>query len=77
MLREHDRVILTQNLPKEGLQAGDVGVIVHVYRQGTAFEVEFLALDGNTLAVATVMDSQVRRVTARDVSHARTMGIPA
>jgi hypothetical protein len=36
-----------------------------------------LALDGNTIAVATVRADQIRAVTARDVSHARTMGIPA
>ena len=73
MLKEHDRVVLTTALPKEGLQAGDVGVIVHMYRQGQAFEVEFFALDGNTIAVATVQSSDLRPVTDRDISHARTL----
>ena len=71
MLREHDRIVLTQDLPKEGLQAGDVGVIVHAYEGDAAFEVEFLALDGNTIAVCTVEAAQVRGVTGQDVSHAR------
>ena len=32
MLKEHERVILTTSLPDEGLEAGDVGTVVHVYR---------------------------------------------
>ena len=77
MFKEHDRVILTGDLAKEGLRAGDVGTIVHVHRQGKAFEVEFLALDGHTVAVATVSASEIRPVTARDVTHARPTQITA
>jgi hypothetical protein len=54
MINEHDRVILTKALPNEGLEAGDVGTVVHVYKDGEAYEVEFLTLDGHTVAVATV-----------------------
>ena len=55
----------------EGLEAGDVGTIVHVYRDGQACEVEFVALDGQTRAVATVEADQVRPVSSRDMTHAR------
>ena len=75
MLKEHNRVVLTKDLPADDLRAGDVGVIVHVYREASAFEVEFLALDGNSIAVATVEASQLRGVTAHDVSHARPIQI--
>ena len=77
MFMEHDRIVLTTDLPEEALRAGDVGTIVHVHRQGEAFEVEFLALDGHTLAVATVIPSQLRPVTTRDITHARAIEIPA
>lgn len=77
MLKEHDRAILTEDLPAEGLRKDDVGIIVHVYRGGEAFEIEFLALDGNTITVATVPSSQVRPVTPQDVSHARSIGARA
>jgi len=30
----------------ERLEAGDVGTVVHVYRDGLAYEVEFTTLDG-------------------------------
>ena len=73
MYKEHDRIVLTSDIGDEGLMAGDVGTIVHVYRNGEAFEVEFLALDGDTAAIATVNRSQVRSITSRDITHARQM----
>jgi hypothetical protein len=76
MFKEHDQIVLTSDLPDEGLKSGDVGTIVHIHRQGEAFEVEFSALDGKTIAVATVLASQVRPVTDKDVVHARPMELP-
>ena len=71
MIKEHERVVLTTAVPAEGLEAGDVGTVVHVYADGRAFEVEFVALDGHTTAVATVEARQVRPVTPRDMTHTR------
>lgn len=71
MPKEHERVILTTQVPAEGLEAGDVGTVVHVYADGQAYEVEFVALDGHTKAVVTLEPSQVRPVTRRDMTHAR------
>jgi hypothetical protein len=71
MLKEHDRVVLTNPVSAEGLEAGDVGTIVHIYSDGQAYEVEFVALDGHTTAVATVESHQVRPVTPRDMTHTR------
>ena len=75
MIREHDRVVLTTDLANEGLKAGDVGTVVHIHSQGEAFEVEFLTLDGKTVAIATVPRSQLRPVTHRDITHARPLEI--
>lgn len=71
MLLEHDRIVLTTDIPDEGLRVGDVGTIVHVYPQDFAYEVEFFSLDGNTVAVATVEREQARPVTGLDITHAR------
>ena len=71
MLEEHDRIVLTDDVADPSLMAGDVGTIVHVHRDGEAFEVEFLTLDGHTAAVATVPPSRVRPVTGADITHAR------
>ena len=53
MIKEHDRVVLTNSVPSQGLEEGDVGTVVHVYKDGEAYEVEFVTLDGRTAAVAT------------------------
>ena len=71
MLEEHDRIVLTGDVAGPGLKAGDVGTIVHVHRDGDAFEVEFLTADGHTAALATVSTSQVCPVTGTDITHAR------
>lgn len=71
MLQEHASVVLTQSLPVTGLEAGDVGVVIHVHRNGAAYEVEFLSLDGSTLAVETLRADQVRAASRRDIPHVR------
>ncbi len=73
MFREHERVVLTVSRPDDNLEAGDVGTVVHVYADRKAYEVEFVALDGHTTAVATVEADQVRRVTRKDMTHVRVM----
>ncbi len=73
MIREHERVVLKEDLPKAGLRAGDVGTVVHIHGQGEAFVVEFFTLGGKTAAIATVASSQVRPVSAHDLTHARPM----
>ena len=45
-MTEHERIVLTTNLPEYGLQEGDVGTILHVYKGEQAYEVEFVALTG-------------------------------
>ena len=76
MFKEHDRIVLTTDISQEGLKSGDVGTIVHIYPQREAFDVEFLTLDGDTAAIATVLPSQVRPVTNKDITHARNMEMP-
>ena len=73
MIKEHERVVLTTPLPKERLEPGDVGTVVHVYKDGQAFEVEFVTLDGHTAAVATLEASQLRPVGRRDITHTREL----
>ena len=73
MIKEHDCVVLTQDLLEAGLQAGDVGTVIHIHQDGVAHEVEFVTLTGYTVAVATVGASQMRPVNQRDLSHVREM----
>lgn len=73
MIKEHDRIVLLENIQEYGLQTGDVGTVVYIHRQGKAFEVEFMTLDGRTVAVATLLSSQIRAVGKRDITHAREL----
>ena len=72
-IKEHDCVVLTADLPKEGLKAGDVGTVIHIHRGSVAYEVEFMTFAGKTIAVATVEASDVRSVGEQDVSHVREL----
>ncbi|MGP0594658.1 DUF4926 domain-containing protein [Nitrospira sp. T9] len=73
MIKEHDRVVLVVDVPSEGLVAGDVGTIVHVYQDKQAYEVEFATLEGKTAAVVTLEVLQVRPVGKREITHAREL----
>ena len=73
MIREHERVVLKAPVPAEGLEAGDVGTVVHLDRDGLAYEVEFTTLEGKTAAVVTLEASQVRPVGKREITHAREL----
>jgi hypothetical protein len=76
MIREHERVVLTTPVPAEALETGDVGTVVHVYRDDLAYEVEFTTLDGKTAAVVTVETAQIRPVRKREITHARALASP-
>lgn len=71
MIREHNRIVLTEPVTAESLEVGDVWPVVHVYPDGKAFEVEFTTLDGQTAAVATVESAAIRSVTGHEITHAR------
>jgi hypothetical protein len=73
MIKEHERVMLKTAVAAKGLEAGDVGTVVHVYRDGRAYEVEFTTLEGKTAAVVTVEASNVRPVNKREITHAREL----
>ncbi|HEX5999118.1 MAG TPA: DUF4926 domain-containing protein [Hyphomicrobiaceae bacterium] len=71
MIQELDTVILTRDIPAEGLRKGDLGAVVLVHDDGAAYEVEFVTLDGHTLAVTTLPADAVRPTTGREIAHVR------
>jgi len=73
MLHEHDRGLLTAPLPEEGLEAGDIGAVVHIYPRAEAYEIEFVTLTGQTAAVLTVPAEKVRPVGSGEIPHAREL----
>ena len=75
MIAELERVILTEDLPDYSLKAGDIGTVILVHRGGEGYEVEFVALNGETLAVTTVLASQVRPAKRKEIPHARMVEV--
>ncbi len=76
MFKEHEQIVLTADVvgdEEEELKPGDVGAIVHIHPNEEAFVVEFMSLDGETVAIATVLPSRARPVTSADLTHARTV----
>ena len=73
MIREHDCVVLTQDLPGECLQTGDIGTVVHIHQEGAGYEVEFITLVGETVAIATLLPTQLRPIAKRDIAHVREL----
>ena len=70
-IEEFDLVILTTNLPHFGLTAGDVGTVVDIHAEGKSFTVEFMTLNGQTVAVVPLDASEIRPVKEGEMSHSR------
>lgn len=75
MIKELDDVILACDLPEHGLNAGDIGTVVLVHRNAAGYEVEFTELDGDTIAVVTLMANQVRPGQAGAIAHMRELAM--
>ena len=75
MINELDDLNLTCDLPEHGLNAGDIGTAVLVHRGGAGYEVEFTSLDGDTIAVVTLMANQVRPVHSGEIAHVRALAV--
>jgi Domain of unknown function (DUF4926) len=73
MIDELNVVALTQDWPEFCLKQGDVGTVVHVHGNNEAYEVEFVALDGETIALLTLPADAVRPVRPREIAHVREL----
>jgi len=72
-LRELESVVLTTDLPAYGLRSGDIGTVVLVHDEGAGYEVEFVTLTGETVAVVSLSASQVHPIAPREIAHARSV----
>ena len=73
-IKELDSVVLMEDLPEHGLCQGDIGTVLLVHGV-RGYEVEFVALDGETIAVVSLSADQVRAVGQREIAHARAMEV--
>ncbi len=72
-VNELDDVVLTTDLPEHNLKRGDVGTVVLIHDDGMGYEVEFITLGGETLAVVALEADQVRPIKAGEIAHVRSV----
>ena len=60
MISQYEACILTTDLPRHRLRAGQRGIVVDYTSDGVAYIVEFFAPNGDTLDVVFVEADQVR-----------------
>jgi hypothetical protein len=65
-----DVVLLTMDLPAQGLKRGDLGAVVDVYLPD-AIEVEFVTASGRTQALLTLRTPDIREVGDDDLVTVR------
>ena len=73
MIKELDTVVLTKDLPEHGLKRGDIGAVVHSYKENKAFEIEFITGHGGTVAVVTLKAENVRSMQHKEILHVRKL----
>ena len=66
-----DTVVLTRDVPASGLRSGDVGAIVEVFDD--AYEVEFVTGAGETRALLTLSEEDLREIGAHDLLAVRPL----
>lgn len=67
-----DTVVLDRDLPERGLRTGDLGAVVEVF-EPNGLEVEFVTAAGRTVALVTLLESDVRMVADRDLIAVRPL----
>lgn len=74
MTEELDTVVLQKDFEQYGLERGDVGTIVHRSSSTTpeTFEIEFVTAEGETVAVLTLGEDEIRPMHSNEILHART-----
>ena len=73
MIQELDTVVLTTDIPENGLVKGDVGTVVLVHDNNQGFEVEFVTYGGETVAVISLFVHQVRSTENSELPHVRAV----
>ncbi|HEY3854598.1 MAG TPA: DUF4926 domain-containing protein [Verrucomicrobiae bacterium] len=77
MIKELDSVVLTTDLTEHGLSTGDIGTVVLLHEGGKGCTVEFMTLSGRTIAVVTLLASQIRQIAKDEIAHARPVAVTA
>ena len=77
MIQELDSVVLTEDISDLRLAKGDIGTVVLVHNNGEGYEVEFMTLSGDTVAVTTLFSQQIRMIREMEIASARSLDLLA
>ena len=75
MMQELDTIVLIHDIEHYGLHEGDIGVIIYCYESGESYEVEFVTADGNTIAVLTLTNVDIRPMHRKEILHVRELSV--
>lgn len=73
MVHELDTVVLSHDIKEHNLRKGDIGAVVHCYKNNTVFEVEFVTAGGNTIALLTLTQDDIRLIRNAEILHVREL----
>ena len=68
-----DVVVLTHDVPAQGLRCGDLGAVVEIYGS-ESIAVEFVTASGRTQALVTLRPEDIRAVADDDLVSVRPAG---
>ena len=71
-MNELDPMVLTHDVHSSGLRAGDVGTVVHLHTDHDC-EIEFVNGAGETIAVLTMGEADLRPVASGEILHVRAL----
>jgi hypothetical protein len=75
LIKELASVVLTTDLPEHRLAKGDIGTVVLVHEGGKGCTVGFMTLNGDTVAVVTLLADQVRQTARDEIAHGRLVAV--
>ena len=71
MIKELETIVLSRDLPEHGLSRGNIGAVVHSYKSGESYEVEFVTGRGETIALVTLEAKDIRPMNPNEILHVR------
>ena len=71
MIKELETIVLSRDIPEHGLSRGDIGAVVHSYKSGESYEVEFVTGKGKTIALVTLDAKDIRAMNHNEILHVR------
>ena len=74
-MKELDTVVVNKDIPEYGIERGDIGVVLHIYEDKSAVEVEFVSGEGTTLGVMTLRSEDVRLMKSDEILHVRELTV--